>query len=67
VVGLLIPGAILDWLRLRARAPLLQRVNVALTGFVLTAAFVKRGLSRRSGLLVIAGYGVFVVWLLAIS
>jgi cation:H+ antiporter len=67
VVGLLIPGAILGLAAPSSAGALTAASYVALTGFVLTAAFVKRGLSRRSGLLVIAGYGVFVVWLLAIS
>jgi cation:H+ antiporter len=66
-VGLLIPGAILGLAAPSSAGTLTAASYVVLTGLVLTVAFVKRGLSWRSGLLVIAGYGVFVVWLLAIS
>jgi cation:H+ antiporter len=67
VIGLLIPGAILGLAAPSSAGTLTAASYVALTGLVLTVAFVKRGLSWRSGLLVITGYGIFVVWLLAIS
>jgi Ca2+/Na+ antiporter len=38
-----------------------------LTLAVLALAFARRGLSRRAGLIVIAGYILFVVWLVAIT
>jgi cation:H+ antiporter len=67
VIGLLIPGAILGLAAPSSAGTLTASSYVALTGLVLTVAFVKRGLSWRSGLLVVTGYGIFVVWLLAIS
>jgi cation:H+ antiporter len=67
VVGLLIPGAIIGLAAPSVAGTLTAASYVVLTGLVLTLAFAKRGLSWRAGLLVIAGYGVFVVWLLAIS
>ena len=67
VIGLLIPGAILGLAAPSSAGTLTAASYVALTGLVLAVAYVKRGLSWRSGLLVITGYGIFVVWLLAIS
>jgi len=67
VAGLLIPGAILG-LASPSRAGIFTAASyVALTTLVLVMAFAQRGLSRRTGWLIIAGYGVFVVGLVAVS
>jgi cation:H+ antiporter len=67
VAGLLIPGAILG-LASPSRAGIFAAASyVALTTLVLVMAFAQRGLSRRTGWLIIAGYGVFVVGLLTVS
>ena len=67
VAGLLIPGAILG-LASPSRAGIFTAASyVALTTLVLVMVFAQRGLSRRTGWLIIAGYGVFVVGLLAVS
>jgi Ca2+/Na+ antiporter len=67
VAGLLIPGAILG-LASPSRAGIFTAASyVALTTLVLVMAFARRGLSRRTGWFIIAGYGVFVVGLVAIS
>ena len=67
VAGLLIPGAILG-LASPSRAGIFTAASyMALTTLVLVMAFAQRGLSRRTGWLIIAGYGVFVVGLLAVS
>ena len=67
VAGLLIPGAILG-LASPSRAGIFTAASyVAITTLVLVMAFAQRGLSRRTGWLIIAGYGVFVVGLLAVS
>jgi Ca2+/Na+ antiporter len=67
VAGLLIPGAILG-LAAPSRTGILTSASyVALTILVLIVAFAQRGLSRRSGWLIIAGYLVFVVSLVAVT
>jgi Ca2+/Na+ antiporter len=67
VAGLLIPGAIIG-LAAPSRTGILTACSyVVLTALVLVVAFAQRGLSRRTGWLVIAGYGVFVASLVAIS
>lgn len=67
VAGLLIPGAILG-LASPSRAGIFTAASyVALTTLALVMAFAQGGLSRRTGWLIIAGYGVFVVGLLAMS
>ena len=67
VAGLLIPGAILG-LASPSRAGIFTAASyVALTTLVLVMAFAQRGLSRRTGWLIIAGYGGFVVGLLTVS
>jgi len=67
VAGLLIPGTSLG-LASPSRAGIFTAASyVTLTALVLVLAFAQRGLSRRTGWLIITGYAVFVVGLLAIS
>jgi Ca2+/Na+ antiporter len=67
VAGLLIPGAILGLASPSRAGIFTASCYVALTALVLVMAFAQRVLSRRTGWLIIAGYGVFVVGLLMIS
>jgi cation:H+ antiporter len=67
VAGLLIPGAIIG-LAAPSRAGILTSGSyVALTALVLVVAYAQRGLSRRTGWLIIAGYAVFVVSLFMLT
>jgi cation:H+ antiporter len=65
VAGLLIPGTIVGLSRPSFAGNFTALTYLVLTAVVLVLAFAHRGLSRRSGSLIIAGYAVFVVWLIA--
>ena len=65
VAGLLLPGALIGLGPPSGQAVLVTVWYAALTLAVLALAYRHRGLSRRSGLLIIAAYAVFVVSVLA--
>jgi cation:H+ antiporter len=67
VAGLLIPGAVIGLASPSIAGNLTAVVYLVLTALVLVFAFAQCGLNRRSGWIIISGYVVFVVWLLAIS
>jgi cation:H+ antiporter len=67
IAGLLIPGAFVGLAAPSAPGTLTAASFALLTLAVLALAFARRGLSRRAGLIVIAGYILFVVWLVAIT
>jgi cation:H+ antiporter len=67
VAGLLIPGALIGLASPSFTGNLTEASYLVLTALVLVLAFAHRGLSRRSGWLIISGYMTFVIWLLAIS
>jgi cation:H+ antiporter len=67
VVGLLIPGALIGLAAPSFTGNLTATSYLVLTSLVLIAAFAYRGLSRRSGWVIISGYLAFVIWLLAVS
>ena len=67
VAGLLIPGALIGLASPSFTGNLTAATYLVLTALVLVLAFVHRGLSRRSGWVIISGYVVFVVWLVAVS
>jgi cation:H+ antiporter len=64
LVGLLVPGVILG---LSAPGTVTVGGYVALTVLTLVLAYRARGLGRWAGLTIIAGYAVFVGWLVAVS
>jgi cation:H+ antiporter len=65
VAGLLIPGAIVGLSRPNFAGNFTSLTYLILSAVVLVLAFVHRGLSRRTGLIIISGYAVFVIWLIA--
>ncbi len=65
--GLLIPGAIVGLASPSFSGNLTAISYLALTTVVLVLAFTFRGLGRRSGAVIIAGYVGFAVWLLALT
>jgi cation:H+ antiporter len=65
VAGLLLPGAVLGLGPPSGQAGLVTVWYAALTLAVLALAYRHRGLSRRSGLLIIVAYAVFVVSVVA--
>lgn len=67
VAGLLIPGAVIGLAAPSAAGNLTAISYVVLTSIVLVFAFAQCGLNKRSGWIIISGYVVFVVWLLALS
>jgi cation:H+ antiporter len=67
IAGLLIPGAIIGLSRPTFAGNLTALSYLVLTALVLILAFARRGLSRRAGWLIIAGYATFVIWLLAVT
>lgn len=67
VVGLLIPGALIGLAAPSFTGNLTATSYLVLTSLVLIVAFAYRGLSRRSGWVIISGYLAFVIWLLAVS
>jgi cation:H+ antiporter len=67
VAGLLIPGALVGLATPTFAGNLTAVSYTALTAVVLILAFAYRGLNKRSGCVIIAGYLAFVLWLLAIS
>lgn len=67
VAGLFIPGAIVGIARSSFAGDLTALSYLMLTVLVLVVAFARRGLSRRVGLVVIAGYALFVAWLFAVT
>jgi cation:H+ antiporter len=67
VAGFLIPGAIVGVARSNVAGNLTALSYLVLTVLVLVVAFARRGLSRRAGLTVIAGYLLFIAWLLAVT
>jgi cation:H+ antiporter len=67
VAGLLIPGAVIGVAAPSFAGNLTAISYLALTVLALTLAFVYRRLDRRSGCLIVGGYLVFVVWLLAVA
>jgi cation:H+ antiporter len=67
VAGLLIPGAVIGLAAPSASGNLTAIFYVVLTALVLVLTFVQCGLRRRAGWIIISGYVIFVVWLVAIS
>jgi cation:H+ antiporter len=67
VAGLLIPGAIVGLAAPSFTGTFTAATYLFLTAVVLVLAFALRGLSRRSGWTIIAGYVIFVLWLAAAS
>lgn len=67
IAGLLIPGVFVDLAAPSASGDLTAASYALLTLVVLALAFARRGLSRRAGWIVVAGYGLFVIWLVAIT
>jgi cation:H+ antiporter len=67
VAGLLIPGALIGLASPSFTGNLTAASYLVLTALVIVLAFAHRGLSRRSGWLIIAGYGAFVIWLFAVT
>jgi cation:H+ antiporter len=65
VVGLLVPGVIVGLALPSFAGNFTSIAYVVLTGLVLVFAFVKSGLTRRAGWVVVAGYAVFVACILA--
>lgn len=65
VAGLLLPGALIGLGAPSGQAGLITVWYAALTLAVLALAYRHRGLSRRSGLLIIAAYAVFAVSVVA--
>jgi len=65
VAGLLIPGAIVGLSRPSFAGNFTALTYLILTAVVLLLAFAHRGLSRRSGWIIISGYAIFVIWLVA--
>jgi cation:H+ antiporter len=63
VAGLLIPGALVGLAAPSFAGNLTAASYLLLTAVALILAFVYRGLNRRSGWVIIAGYLVFVIWL----
>lgn len=67
VVGLLLPGTLLGLARTSGAGTLTASCYLALSAVAVAVAYARRGLSRRAGALVIAGYLAFVVTLIATS
>jgi cation:H+ antiporter len=67
VAGLLIPGAIVGLSRPTFAGNLTALTYLVLTGVVLALAFAQRGLSRRSGWLIMSSYAIFVIWLISVT
>ena len=67
VAGLLIPGVVIGLASPSVAGNLSALTYLVLTALVLVLAFAQGGLNRRSGWIIISGYVVFVLWLLAIS
>jgi Ca2+/Na+ antiporter len=67
LAGFLLPGAIVGVARASDAGDLTSLSYLVLTMVVLSVAFAWRGLGRRSGSMIIAGYLLFVVWLIAIT
>jgi cation:H+ antiporter len=67
VAGLLIPGAVIGLAAPSAAGNLTAISYVVLTAVVLGLAFAQRGLPRRAGWVIISGYAIFVLWLVALS
>ena len=67
IAGLLIPGAVVGLAHPSFAGNLTALAYVVLTALVLTIAFVRFGLSRRAGWTIIAGYAIFVLWLIVTS
>jgi cation:H+ antiporter len=65
VAGLLIPGTILGLARASGAGTLTAASYLTLTLAVVLLAYRRRGLSRRAGWLILAGYAAFVVALVA--
>jgi len=67
LVGLLVPGVILGLSAPSTSGTVTVGGYVALTVLTLVLAYRARGLGRWAGLTIIAGYAVFVGWLVAVS
>jgi cation:H+ antiporter len=67
VAGLLIPGALIGLAPPSFSGNLTAASYLVLTAVVLVLAFAYRGLSRRSGWVIIGGYLAFVEWLIAVT
>jgi cation:H+ antiporter len=67
IAGFLIPSAIVGIARANFAGNLTALSYLVLTVLVLVAAHARRGLSRRVGVVIIAGYLVFVGWLLVVT
>jgi cation:H+ antiporter len=65
--GLLIPTLFIELARPSGQALLIAAWYVGLTYLTLALAYVGRGLGRRAGWVIIAGYAAFVVAVLAVS
>jgi cation:H+ antiporter len=65
IFGLLVPSVIVGLATSSFAGSLTSFAYVALTIFVLVFAFAKNGLTWRAGWVILAGYAVFVIWLLA--
>jgi Ca2+/Na+ antiporter len=64
VVGLLLPGAVVGLGGASSLAVLVAAWYLGLTAVTLAIAHRQGGLRRPAGALIVAAYGVFVVWLL---
>jgi cation:H+ antiporter len=67
IAGLLIPGAVIGLASPSFAGNFTAVVYLVMTALVLALAYAKCGLNRRSGWIIIAGYAVFVSWLLAVT
>lgn len=67
VAGLLAPGIVVGLARPPGQGLLIAAWYMGLTVLTLIFAFFARGLQRWQGVLIIAGYGAFAAWLLALS
>jgi cation:H+ antiporter len=67
IAGFLLPGAVVGIARSSFAGNLTALSYLTLTVLVLAVAFARRGLSRRTGWIVIAGYLGFVAWLFAVT
>ncbi len=66
-IGLLLPAALVGLTAVSTQETLIAVWYLGLTILTLVLAYVGRGLDRRSGLIIIAGYGTYVAVLLVLS
>ena len=67
IAGLLIPGTVIGLASPSAAGNLSAAAYLVITALVLVLAYASSGLNRRSGWAIIAGYVIFVSWLVAVS